>query len=944
MLKKAILLFPILCMLVIMVSCGGNPIIPPVDEEGNIQITDMFWNSNTKIIEITLDPFPSTWGNWTMYIDGEKLPMEGGPGNPVIRPNASLDELPTGLLVGTLPWVSPLTEVDFPCCGTLQFNIPGEGFTNEYEFNLINFGCETASEEECTQTPIPSPEPEADELDYDEVDRFDSITDSDGLSTFNVEEDVKINVKVEDEKTGMPLSDINVDIFLYEGKIAYLIVDPSGDYIPKIIAEEQSYKDYSSQSKFPVISTIVKLIKRTGWAIEGYTSGGAQFSDQIDNKFLKYLFDYIFQYGGKTTLGDLKYSMEDTIITFCDTGLNLAIIPFLTISGPIGWASIAIDAFDMGDTFAVAQWAKKYESLGYSDSDYFEIYYWIPVPYFPLIKIPFYPVIVPIGEPEESSVEPVNGDITNISPLTDSFILDTWYTTYVYVKNTGSVAHTFTVRGVETIGSIALYFKEGEKPISLEAGESDYLSFEYMCYGDSTDDRILIFRLYENADDEPLEYIDQMTKNIVLTESEEPPSATVAPIISIVEGADDGYVNADEVAYGLAVLGNGPAYAEIKIYINDICAYTGEVLADGSWWAVVVSELDVDGAKTLYATATEDGLAESAHSNEITFILDTTGSEDNDTYTITASAGSHGSISPSGSITVNQGSDKSFTITPDTGYQIDDVLVDGSSVGVVSSYTFTNVNQNHTIYATFIIEDNDTYTITASAGSHGSISPSGSVTVNEGSDKSFTITPDTGYQTDDVLVDGSSVGAVSSYTFTNVTQDHTLYATFIIEENGTYDLRDIGPAGGYIFYDKGYYSSGWRYLEAAPASAEWTTKQWGSHEIFIGGTEAGIGTGQSNTTIIVTWLNNHSETDRAAQLCDALVYGGYSDWFLPSRMELNLIYENLHLFGVGGFADDYYWSSSEYSANLAYLQAFSNGGYGNFYKYGTHRVRAVRAF
>ena len=161
MLKKAILLFPILCMLVIMVSCGGNPIIPSVDEENNIQITDMFWDSNTKIIEITLDPFPSTWGNWTMYIDSEKLSMEGGPGNPVIRPNASLDELPTGLVVGTLPWVSPLTDVDFPCCGTLQFNIPGEGLTNEYEFNLINFGCETASEEECTQTPIPSPEPES---------------------------------------------------------------------------------------------------------------------------------------------------------------------------------------------------------------------------------------------------------------------------------------------------------------------------------------------------------------------------------------------------------------------------------------------------------------------------------------------------------------------------------------------------------------------------------------------------------------------------------------------------------------------------------------------------------------------------------------------------------------------------------------------------------------
>jgi hypothetical protein len=72
----------------------------------------------------------------------------------------------------------------------------------------------------------------------------------------------------------------------------------------------------------------------------------------------------------------------------------------------------------------------------------------------------------------------------------------------------------------------------------------------------------------------------------------------------------------------------------------------------------------------------------------------------------------------------------------------------------------------------------ETYTITASAGPNGFISPSGEVTVNQGSDKSFTIAPDTGYQIDDVLVDGSSVGAVSSHTFTNVTEDHSISVTF----------------------------------------------------------------------------------------------------------------------------------------------------------------------
>ncbi len=162
----------------------------------------------------------------------------------------------------------------------------------------------------------------------------------------------------------------------------------------------------------------------------------------------------------------------------------------------------------------------------------------------------------------------------------------------------------------------------------------------------------------------------------------------------------------------------------------------------------------------------------------------------------------------------------------------------------------------------------------------------------------------------------------------------------------TYALRDTGPAGGYIFYDKGSYSDGWRYLEAAPVSTEWTDKQWGSYGILMGGTEMDIGTGKSNTTIIVAWLNSHSETDRAAQLCDALVYGGYTDWFLPSKDELNLMYANLECFGVGDFAAAYYWSSFECSAYDVWSKVFYLGAQGCLNKdHGSPiRVRAVRAF
>lgn len=143
-------LFFLIMVLVLINGYSRSSLTSSAIDSFTIKITDMFWDSNMKIIEVTLDPFPSTWGNWIMYIDGEEVSMESGYGNPAIRPNAPLDESPTGLIVGALPWVSPLTEVDFPCCGNIQFDILGEGLTNEYEFNLVNFGCKTASEKECT--------------------------------------------------------------------------------------------------------------------------------------------------------------------------------------------------------------------------------------------------------------------------------------------------------------------------------------------------------------------------------------------------------------------------------------------------------------------------------------------------------------------------------------------------------------------------------------------------------------------------------------------------------------------------------------------------------------------------------------------------------------------------------------------------------------------------
>src|SRR5206468_1688276 len=140
-------------------------------------------------------------------------------------------------------------------------------------------------------------------------------------------------------------------------------------------------------------------------------------------------------------------------------------------------------------------------------------------------------------------------------------------------------------------------------------------------------------------------------------------------------------------------------------------------------------------------------------------------------YTIAASAGSGGSISPNGVANVNCGDDQTFSIAADPCYSIADVIADGNSVGAVASYTFSNVQANHTIAASFSL---NVYTITASAGSGGSISPNGAVNVNCGADQAFSIAADPCYSIADVIADGNSVGAVASYTFSNVQANHTI--------------------------------------------------------------------------------------------------------------------------------------------------------------------------
>jgi hypothetical protein len=157
-----------------------------------------------------------------------------------------------------------------------------------------------------------------------------------------------------------------------------------------------------------------------------------------------------------------------------------------------------------------------------------------------------------------------------------------------------------------------------------------------------------------------------------------------------------------------------------------------------------------------------------------------------------------------------------------------------------------------------------------------------------------------------------------------------------------YTIGDTGPAGGMDFFDRGNSSGGWRYLEAAPSHREVITR-WGSGG-RVSGTGIGVGQGKQNTQAIATYMQQKRERGTAAQTCQTLDQGGYTDWFLPSQAELNLLYLNLKKQGLGDFSDNLYWSSSQSSDDSAWSQHFGSGSRTESYSQNGFSVRAIRQF
>ena len=211
--------------------------------------------------------------------------------------------------------------------------------------------------------------------------------------------------------------------------------------------------------------------------------------------------------------------------------------------------------------------------------------------------------------------------------------------------------------------------------------------------------------------------------------------------------------------------------------------------------------------------------------------------------------------------------------------------------------------------------------------------------------------------TDSITTDSIVKGGFVS-TITGLTPSTTYYIrAYAMNETGTgygneiiitTPVPKIGDIyqGGLITYifqsgDPGYVAGEIHGFIAAPYD-QGSGIEWGCTGTAIGCSATVIGSGVANIALIVSGC---STTGIAAKICDDLVLNGYSDWFLPSKDELMLMYNNLHTYGYGAFSYGHYWSSSETNANSATKVDFLIGSpSGSTKSYTNKYVRAMRKF
>jgi len=159
---------------------------------------------------------------------------------------------------------------------------------------------------------------------------------------------------------------------------------------------------------------------------------------------------------------------------------------------------------------------------------------------------------------------------------------------------------------------------------------------------------------------------------------------------------------------------------------------------------------------------------------------------------------------------------------------------------------------------------------------------------------------------------GFFLAGTSYYTWPRI---NTINGISFFGERETFATAPVGhqgPAGGIVFFDKGFYSDGWRYMEITPTTPD-TLLPWGCQGTVITGIADTLGWGLPNTAMIVQQCN---DPQTAARFCQEFAFGGYQDWFLPTPTEMNLAVGNLSPLGIGGFENiAQFWVCNQSGSN-----------------------------
>lgn len=270
----------------------------------------------------------------------------------------------------------------------------------------------------------------------------------------------------------------------------------------------------------------------------------------------------------------------------------------------------------------------------------------------------------------------------------------------------------------------------------------------------------------------------------------------------------------------------------------------------------------------------------------------------------------------------------------------------GGPVVYGNGATFTMTTPGVTLYAQWTINN---YSLSYSA--NGATLGTVPTTQNGNFNTVLTVAANTGNLYGPILQDGirqrftgwntASNGSGTNYlpgeNFIIPAANTTLYAQYTTDASV---IGKIGPAGGFVFHDKGSVTDGWRYMEAAPVNQ--TNSIWrNAPDQLIGAAATGIGSGAFNSLAII---HEPGHTSSAALVCDtySVVFDGitYDDWFLPSKDEINAAHANL---SAADIAESAYWSSSETGTNGAYCPSEATPTHNTLKEY-SYPVRAVRTF